>query len=1112
MRFKTLEIKNIASIEYATINFEDPILENESLFLIYGETGSGKTTILDSICLALYKTTPRIKQSKGDKYLDDDLRTGKDATEISITDIRQYLRRGSNEGFVELTFLGNDSKDYTARLEFGKTKNGTLKNVEWSIASEQDKYEKDNEIKATILRAVGLDYEQFCRTTMLAQGEFTKFLKSEIKDKTIILEKVTGTEIYTRIGSEIYYRAKAKEDEINGLKKELEYLTVLSQDELDSLVEERNRLISEIGQLDTQKVEFGNQKKWLEQKAELDESVKDNKQKLDTNNNFKQGSQYIDSKKLVNDFRNSETARQSLARIEELTIEQQTNQRKREKYYDSYMRLTEGDLYRAGEIAEKKRQYAEIESFTARQSVNAVMFENSQAIIAQLQNFIKENNEAISTQKNAEEKENELPVLESKGRELNDRLEQLVAQKKQLQSLIDGKQKEYDSIGYANLQTRQIAINNAITSIDAYEESKRKYADSQASIGKLKNDISANKKRQLLLSEQLEIATKATKDSEELYNSMKLSVGDYAKSLRAELRVGDKCPVCGQKIVDLESDESLENALRPLLDDLDSKKKNAEDIDKENNSVVTEIKAQEMQLQKSEQDELQCKSSLDKCQKAFESACSALNFDIDDNPLSLKEKCQKLKSEFEQRINDGNVLLDAIKSLNADKDNVVNEAEKQSRLLSENNEKTGKFKAEINNLKENCRQSRQKANDALNSVSSKITYAGWSDNIESTIGRLQAEAKEYADKCRCKIELASQIQNEESAIRQSADVRKEVEEMFADWKPGTVPAHMDKLDYNWTFIFSEGSKLFTCINQSNEQKNKEIQNVNAFLEKTGISYGRLTELAQMDDTQIANAESYVTQIDNAIVEASGALKLSNDLLEKHLKLKPKIEKDYTEIASCIAECETRISDSNKRIGEIDNKLKTNSENFRLRADKDKIIQKLEEDFKNWDNLDNLFGDKEGKKFRTIAQSFILKELLAKANYYLSQLSNRYVLDCQNNSLVILVRDMYFGGKMRPVDLMSGGESFVVSLALALGLSNLNSNGFTTDMLFIDEGFGTLDSNTLETVMNTLEHLREIGNRKVGIISHVDALYERIPTKICVERTGNNTGSISLVRD
>lgn len=120
------------------------------------------------------------------------------------------------------------------------------------------------------------------------------------------------------------------------------------------------------------------------------------------------------------------------------------------------------------------------------------------------------------------------------------------------------------------------------------------------------------------------------------------------------------------------------------------------------------------------------------------------------------------------------------------------------------------------------------------------------------------------------------------------------------------------------------------------------------------------------------------------------------------------------------------------------------------------------------------------------------------------------MDCPPDSLTILVRDRYNGNVERPADMLSGGESFVVSLALALGLSSLNNNTFSADILFIDEGFGTLDASILEDVMATLNRLHEIGNRRVGIISHVETLRERIPVKISVEKVNNTTSEIKLL--
>ena len=130
----------------------------------------------------------------------------------------------------------------------------------------------------------------------------------------------------------------------------------------------------------------------------------------------------------------------------------------------------------------------------------------------------------------------------------------------------------------------------------------------------------------------------------------------------------------------------------------------------------------------------------------------------------------------------------------------------------------------------------------------------------------------------------------------------------------------------------------------------------------------------------------------------------------------------------------------------------------------------------------------------------------------SRLSERYVLDNQNGSLTITVRDMYQGGAERSVNTLSGGETFLVSLSLALGLSSLSKNTMQVGTLFIDEGFGTLSEDYLNTVMEALENLHQTGGKKVGIISHVEALRDRIPVKIMVTRQGNGTSRVEVRRD
>ena len=159
----------------------------------------------------------------------------------------------------------------------------------------------------------------------------------------------------------------------------------------------------------------------------------------------------------------------------------------------------------------------------------------------------------------------------------------------------------------------------------------------------------------------------------------------------------------------------------------------------------------------------------------------------------------------------------------------------------------------------------------------------------------------------------------------------------------------------------------------------------------------------------------------------------------------------------------------------------------------------------------MFG---GKRLRTLVQTHILKQLLRKANIYLRLLSDRYVLDCStdNQQLAILVRDGYNNGLVRAYTVLSGGEKFVVSMALSLALSSLNGINFTSNILFIDEGFGTLDEATLNTMMQTFENLGDItgeSSRRVGVISHRAELKERIPLQIRLARMGEGRSQATI---
>jgi len=175
------------------------------------------------------------------------------------------------------------------------------------------------------------------------------------------------------------------------------------------------------------------------------------------------------------------------------------------------------------------------------------------------------------------------------------------------------------------------------------------------------------------------------------------------------------------------------------------------------------------------------------------------------------------------------------------------------------------------------------------------------------------------------------------------------------------------------------------------------------------------------------------------------------------------------------------------------------------AAKQTEVKRLMTDDARWERLNKLFGSSTGDNFKKIAQSFILGSLLNVANHYLKTLQPRYALKEVPGRLQISLEDAYQGFASRSTSTLSGGESFLVSLALALALADIGHN-LAVDTLFIDEGFGTLSGEHLSNAINTLHSLHRSTGRHVGIISHVDEVKERIPVQIKVIQEGNNSSS------
>jgi len=248
--------------------------------------------------------------------------------------------------------------------------------------------------------------------------------------------------------------------------------------------------------------------------------------------------------------------------------------------------------------------------------------------------------------------------------------------------------------------------------------------------------------------------------------------------------------------------------------------------------------------------------------------------------------------------------------------------------------------------------------------------------------------------------------------------------------------------------------------------------------------------------EVDKIKSKKEELNNSKISINQSIKDKNEDIEKS-KINDNSEIEFFDLDQQIEVAKKTRQEKNRTIGNVENKLSENNiKKLKLKDLSEKYEQQNKE-FIRWNTLNELIGDSQGKKFSRFAQELTLMELIGLSNRHLTKLNKRYLLKKSENLLKdnLIVIDRFIANSERSVQTLSGGETFLLSLSLALGLSDLASKNTKIESLFIDEGFGTLDQETLDKSLETLENLQTQTNRTIGIISHVQAIKERITTQI-----------------
>ena len=396
-------------------------------------------------------------------------------------------------------------------------------------------------------------------------------------------------------------------------------------------------------------------------------------------------------------------------------------------------------------------------------------------------------------------------------------------------------------------------------------------------------------------------------------------------------------------------------------------------------------------------------------------------------------------------------------------------------------------------------------------------YPDWTADLDKVKASLKNDANEYDQKAKAAFSARSELATTEQQIKTIEACRKSILGHFPDWDKSVEPISHPSADIvqEWTILNSGVGSAHTAIHQHNEDIATYKNVLEDWYESTGRDEAALDAI-EASKPKLESYRKFVKTTDEQYRDFNKALtdaqKDKGDAMED-LGIKDESE---VPVLEDLKTQQSNLSKAHDEIvahrTEIKTKLDDDQDNHDKLDEKKEALAAAEADFNKWDPINRHFG---GSRFRTVVQTYILRPLLNNANIYLKEITDRYKLTCSedNEQLAILVQDRYNKDQIRSVTVLSGGERFMISLALSLALSSLNRPDMNVNILFIDEGFGTLDKTSLESVMATLEKLQEIAgqsNRRVGIISHREELDERIPTQIRVIKKGEGRSKVKIV--
>lgn len=1107
MRLKRLTIDNIASIEHAVINFDEEPLNSEHLFLITGETGAGKSTIIDCLCLVLFNNTPRLKAAKSTNY-----EIGDNQEKLFTNDVKQLLRRGAVSADVTLTFDDNDGVPYIATWHIHRAHRKLENNIldeELTLSTDVGvnppvMIQKKKKIYEHIQKIIGLDMDQFLRTVVLAQGKFAEFLNSDDNQKSTLLEKMTGTEVYTQVGIKIFERFREKENDRNVLRDQLQNIVLLSDEEKEQINNEINALSLQQAELFKNSEGARKMLQWVNDKAKNDGDLARKQQDLDEKLALTQLPDHIQRQQLVNDWDATVQPRHDILEKLKASRQLETLHDKKSQMQEEFDRLSAALRAAIKTLGDQQQQLDDINAFLQREASNSEMYRNIKSIKSLLsqRKTVLDNITTFTVAMQQEQKR--LPQVKEKVHAAHEDQQEQEAKVKELEA-------QYERMHVEEIIARKDSLTSTIQAFSLLKAANNAYLQALNLVNEYTtlrdNEQQTLDKLQAGLADKQVIKERAREalEREKDWNAL-------LQQAHKSLHQGDTCPVCGN-IIDRLKDPKGDN----VLDELKQHLKQAED---DLSNTETGIAASGKTIKRIEQQKKDAADDLDsktafrnKQWKLAHELSSQCGKHLDEDKIPDNSQIDQLIAALERDINTLNANLQQASDLN---NSIKAERDRLTGLTTAHNNakiELNKVNDSIVNQEKVIKESKSQLLSLTSDLDAILTVTDWQQRVaqdESFITRLEQNAKDYHDKEASARQLTQAIGVTQAVIPAMEDNKRNITGLEDHGHMASaVPVNLPE---QWRIFENSYLDWNSQINSQQNRIQQAQEAINSYLAShPDITLERINLVGQHTQEEIDNIrkalKELIDNINHMRGEVSTLRKLQQDIAESRPDFP---EQDPAQLNLIYQDCHAKHEEITNAIAELKARINADDNNLKAKGETIAALDKAEACLRQWDELKEALGDATGNKFRRIAQSYILGELLASANGFLQQFNDRFELEAQTGSLTILVRDL-LQGDLTSVNTLSGGESFMVSLALALALSSTTGKMFSVDTLFIDEGFGSLSENYLDNVMETLNRLYNMGGRRVGIISHVEMLKERVSTQIQVERDpGNNTVSRVLV--